>query len=154
MSDESMRYDLLAQEAMRGVVRLALERAAAPEGLPGEHHFYITFVTASPGVSVPPHLLDEYPDEMTVVLKRHYWDLDVGRDTFSVGLSFHGKHENIRVPYDAVVRFLDPEAQFVLQFPRAEQPTAEAPNAAPAPREESPEGEADVVSLDAFRKRS
>jgi hypothetical protein len=154
MGDETMRYDLLAQEAMRGVVRLALERAASPTGLPGEHHFYITFVTHHPGVSLPPHLLEEYPEEMTIVLKRHYWDLEVSRDDFSVGLSFHGKHESIRVPYEAVVRFLDPEAQFVLQFPR---PEVEAPPprsaASPEPEGQKPEGEAEVVSLDAFRKR-
>lgn len=150
-----MRYELLAQEAMRGVVRLALERAAGPSGLPGDHHFYITFVTDHPGVRVPPHLKEEYPEEMTVVIKRHYWDLEVEQVWFSVGLSFHGKNENIKVPYAAVVRFLDPEAQFVLQFPRpdGETPSASVVQALEAAPTKPNGGEAEVVSLDAFRKR-
>lgn len=151
MSEDTMRYDLLAQEAMRGVIRLALERASSPGGLPGEHHFYITFVTQHPGVFVPPHLQEEYPEEMTVVIKRHYWDLEVDQEGFSVGLSFHGKPETIQVRYDAVIRFLDPEAQFVLQFPKSEK-GAEAPTPAKTAAQ-TPDGEANVVSLDAFRKR-
>ena len=156
VSDDTMRYDLLAQEAMRGVIRLALERAASPAGLPGEHHFYTTFVTHHAGVSIPPHLRDEYPEEMTIVIRRHYWDLEVGREDFSVGLSFHGKPESIRVHYDAVVRFLDPEAQFVLQFPKPSRPLLPAgPVSVEASHESSgtSDGEAEVVSLDAFRKR-
>lgn len=149
-----MRYELLAQEAMRGVIRLALERATGKEGLPGNHHFYITFVTGHPEVQIPPHLEEEYPDDMTVVIKRHYWDLQVDQEGFSVGLSFHGKHENIKVSYAAVTRFLDPEAQFVLQFPRSESDGSPAPTVMTA-IEPKPEqtGDADVVSLDAFRKR-
>lgn len=144
-----MRYDLLAQEAMRGVIRLALARAASEEGLPGEHHFYITFVTAHPSVEVPRYLREEYPDEMTIVIKRHFWALDVGLESFSVDLSFHGKRETIRVGYESVIRFLDPEAQYVLQFPRPEVQMVEA-NPVPL---EAQTGEAQVFSLDAFRKR-
>lgn len=147
MADDSMRYDLLAREALRGVVRLALERAASPEGLPGNHHFYITFGTHYEGVVAPPHLRDEYPDDMTIVIKHHYWDLEVGPDGFSVGLSFHGKQEHIQVPYAAISTFLDPEAQFVLELPRTERrPQTGEPV-------EPPRGDAEVVSLDAFRKR-
>lgn len=148
-----MRYDLLTQEAMRGVVRLALERAASEEGLPGDHHFYITFLTQHPGVVVPPRLLEQYPSEMTVVIKRHYWDLMVEERAFSVVLSFDQRPENIRVPYAAVLRFLDPEAQFVLHFPRQES-SPSAPDIEPPPRSgSSPDGGAQVVSLDQFRKR-
>lgn len=147
MGDDTMRYDLLAQEAMRGVIPLALERAAGPEGLPGNHHFYITFATSHPSVVVPPHLLEKYPDEMTIVIKQHFWDLEVDREGFSVGLSFHGQPESIRVGYEAVIRFLDPEAQFVLQFVPSE---SETPSADETPL---PDKDAEVVSLDAFRKR-
>lgn len=153
MGDDTMRYDLLAQEAMRGVVRLALQRAAMPEGLPGEHHFFITFLTRHPGVVLPPHLRDEYPDEMTVVIKRHYWDLSVDHNAFSVGLSFHGKPEVIRVPYSSVLRFQDPEGQFSLQFPRPELSAKPDPAPEPASPASQADSEANVVSLDAFRKR-
>ncbi len=142
-----MRYDLLAREAMRGVIRLALERAASPEGLPGDHHFYVSFVTAYPGVVLPRRLAEQYPDEMSIVLKRHYWDLEVGHEGFSVGLSFDQKRETIGVPYPAITRFLDPEAQFVLQFPRPPVPSSN-----PDGPSEEPDG-SKVVSLDAFRKR-
>ena len=146
-----MRYDLLAQEAMRGVIRLALERAASDAGLPGEHHFYITFITDYDGVVVPPHLREKYPDEMTIIIKRHYWDLIVEERGFAVGLSFYGKPENIRVPYASVLRFLDPEAQFVLQFPRNEMaPSAPSPKVLPSPS--AVPGGAEIVSLDKYRK--
>lgn len=155
MSDDSMRYERLAQEAMRGVIRLALERANSPEGLPGNHHFFISFLTQFPGVRLPEHLLEEYPEEMTVIIKRRFWDLSVRQDSFSVGLSFSNQREDISVPYAAVTRFIDPEAQFALQFPQTEvNPT---PTITPVPTSSikaAPEGgEAEVVSLDAFRRR-
>lgn len=170
MGGDTIRYDLLAQEAMRGVIRLALERAASPEGLPGEHHFYITFVTGFEGVVLPLHLREKYPEEMTIIIKRHYWDLLVEQDGFSVSLSFSGQAENLRIPYAAVVRFLDPQAEFVLQFPR-EAPPPKAPSVQEAPpRRDEPKtaeaekaeddgapsaaaGGAEVVRLDQFRKR-
>lgn len=155
MSEESIRYDLLQQEAMRGVVRLALEHATSESGLPGDHHFYITFQTRFPGVVVPPRLLEQYPTEMTVVIKRHYWDLMVEEQGFSVVLSFDQHPENIQVPYAAILRFFDPEAEFVLHFSRVDAPTGQpVPDIEPEPRSASvPEGGAQVFSLDQFRKR-
>jgi hypothetical protein len=107
---DEMHYEQLAQDALRGVIRLALERAAEPEGIPGAHHFYITFKTRGAGVSVPPDVLAKYPDEMTVVLQHQYWDLAVEPDLFSVMLKFGGAPKVLTVPYSAVVRFYDPSA--------------------------------------------
>ena len=87
---DEMHYEQLAQDALRGVIRSALERAALPDGIPGAHHFYVTFKTRAPGVSVPPDILAKYPDEMTVVLQHQYWDLKVEQDRFSVMLKFGG----------------------------------------------------------------
>lgn len=120
-----MHYEQLAQDALRGVIRLALERAAMPEGIPGAHHFYITFKTRAAGVSVPPDVLAKYPDEMTVVLQHQYWDLAVEPDLFSVMLKFGGAPKVLTVPYSAVVRFYDPSVQFLLQFDEPEIVEAE-----------------------------
>src|SRR6478609_5185421 len=156
-AQDLMRYEAMAQDALRGVVKTALKRAAAPEGLPGAHHFYITFKTEAPGVSGPPDLLGKYPDEMTIVLQHQYWDLAPGETFFSVTLQFGGQPKRMSVPYAAVTRFYDPSVQFLLQFePPAASPEArpagpqlaEAPAPAPA---EGAEGEAKVVSLDQFR---
>jgi hypothetical protein len=140
------------------VIKAALKRAASPEGLPGAHHFYITFKTEAPGVSGPIDLLGKYPDEMTIVLQHQYWDLAPGETFFSVTLQFGGQPKRLSIPYAAVTRFYDPSVQLLLPFeapPAAEgaQPVqAEAPkpaDAAPAPAD----GEAKVVSLDQFRKK-
>jgi hypothetical protein len=154
-AQDLMRYEAMAQDALRGVVKAALKRAAAPEGLPGAHHFYITFKTDAPGVSGPPDLLGKYPDEMTIVLQHQYWDLAPGETFFSVTLQFGGQPKRLSVPYAAVTRFYDPSVQFLLQF--------EAPAAAEAKSVEAeepatdepppPEGEAKIVSLDQFRKK-
>lgn len=158
-SRDLMGYERLAREALRGVVRAAVRRALAPEGLPGEHHLYITFRTQSPGVDLPEHLREEYPDEMTVVLKTHYWDLSVDDEGFSVGLSFHKRPEHIAVPFHAITRFFDPVAPFGLQFD-AEPPAADlaprplAPAEARLPEEPAAAPEqAKVLQLDAFRKK-
>ena len=119
-----MHYEALAQEALRGVVKAALKRAASPGGLPGEHHFYITFKTRAPGVSAPPELAERYPDEMTIVLQHQYWDLAPGETFFAVTLKFGGQPKKLSVPYAAVTRFYDPSVQFLLQF---EAPAAEVP---------------------------
>ncbi|HEY0438346.1 MAG TPA: SspB family protein, partial [Phenylobacterium sp.] len=158
-----MRYDAMAQDALRGVVKAALKRAAAPGGLPGAHHFYITFKTEAPGVSGPPDLLGKYPDEMTIVLQHQYWDLAPGETFFSVTLQFGGQPKRVSVPYAAVTRFYDPSVQFLLQFeaPAGDDAKAEdkgggrvaemrpAGEAEPAPAD----GEAKIVSLDQFRKK-
>ncbi len=154
-----MQYQAMAQDALRGVVKMALKRAASPQGLPGEHHFYITFNTKAPGVSGPPELLGQYPKEMTIVLQHQFWDLAPGETFFAVTLKFGGQPKRLSVPYAAVTRFLDPHVQFMLQFEgpplesaeAAAPPPAEASDAAPVA--EAAGDEPKVVSLDQFRKK-
>ncbi len=152
-----MHYDAMAQDALRGVVKTALKRAAAPGGLPGAHHFYVTFKTDAAGVSGPPDLLGKYPDEMTIVLQHQYWDLAPGETFFSVTLQFGGQPKRLSVPYAAVTRFYDPSVQFLLQFeapPAAAaepKPVVAEPAAAEVEPEAEPEGK--IVSLDQFRKK-
>ena len=154
-AQDQMHYEAMAQEALRGVVKAALKRAAAPEGLPGAHHFYITFKTEAPGVSGPNDLLGKYPDEMTIVLQHQYWDLAPGETFFSVTLKFGGQPKRMSVPYAAVTRFYDPSSQFLLQFEApamaATLPAAAEPPAAPA--EPADPNAPNVVSLDTFRKK-
>jgi len=154
VAEDQMHYDEMAQEALRGVIRKALE-VAKNDGLPGEHHFYISFRTRAPGVSISEKLLSQYPEEMTIVLQHQFWDLEVREDGFSVVLTFNKIPETLVIPYAAVHAFFDPSVQFGLQFevpapPSAEESKPAAPVAEeiPAPR---PDGE--VVSLDAFRKK-
>ncbi|AVO43645.1 SspB family protein [Phreatobacter cathodiphilus] len=115
MPTDLIRYDLLAQDALRGVVRRVLLDAAR-DGLPGDHHFYITFDTRAPGVRLSNRMREKYPLEMTVVLQHQYWDLIVTEHSFEVGLSFGGIPERLLVPFDAVKGFFDPSVQFGLQF--------------------------------------
>jgi hypothetical protein len=158
-AQDLMRYEAMAQDALRGVVKTALKRAAAPEGLPGAHHFYITFKTEAPGVSGPADLLGKYPDEMTIVLQHQYWDLAPGETFFSVTLQFGGQPKRLSVPYAAVTRFYDPSVQFLLQFEApavegaAAEPDDKAAAAATDPETPPPDGEAKIVSLDQFRKK-
>ncbi len=153
-SQDLIHYEAMAQDALRGVVKAALKRAAAPEGLPGAHHFYITFKTDAAGVSGPVDLLSKYPDEMTIVLQHRYWDLAPGETFFSVTLHFGGQPKRLSVPYSAVSRFYDPSVQFLLQFetPATEANDAEAVPAIAmvAPADSEP---AKIVSLDQFRKK-
>ena len=100
-AQDQMHYEAMAQEALRGVVKAALKRAAAPEGLPGAHHFYITFKTRMPGVQIPKHLVERFPDEMTIVIQHRFWDLKVSKESFSVGLSFGGVPSTLVVPFAA-----------------------------------------------------
>jgi hypothetical protein len=171
MPDDLMRYDLLAQHALRGVVREAL-RVAETTGLPGEHHFYIAFNTKFPGVEIGERLSARYPREMTIVLQHQFDGLKVHDDRFEVKLSFDNIPERLIVPFDAVKGFLDPAVQFGLQFESvvAPKPLAKAPEAPvkrgkpekvkpveapPEPATSSPaQGEAPkVISLDSFRKK-
>ena len=176
-----MHYEALAQEALRGVVKAALKRAASPGGLPGAHHFYITFKTRAAGVTAPPELAERYPDEMTIVLQHQYWDLAPGESSFAVTLKFGGQPKKLMVPYAAVTRFYDPSVQFLLQFevpesdgvanfvpgppetlttrPRKARP---APAVADTHASDEAEGgvgadgrsdEPNIVSLDQFRKK-
>ena len=155
---DEMHYEQLAQDALRGVIRSALERAALPEGIPGAHHFYVTFKTRAPGVSVPPDIMAKYPDEMTVVLQHQYWDLTVEDARFSVMLKFGGMPKVLSMPYTAVTRFYDPSVQFLLQFeaPATIEEIAQDAAAAVPPAEVEALGGDDapkVVSLDQFRKK-
>ncbi len=166
--EDLIRYDVLAQEALRGVVRKVLAEVGAVGELPGEHHFYITFDTTAPGVQLSNRMRERYPEEMTIVVQHQFWDLKAGETSFSIGLSFNDVPETLVIPYLAIRGFFDPAVQFGLQFDAGEQQSAEI-SALPAPQDtaenaeasgDAPEvsgggedGSAEVVSLDAFRKR-
>jgi uncharacterized protein len=115
MPTDHIRYDILAQEALRGVVRTVLEDVAK-KGLPGEHHFKITFTTTAPGVRLSERMREQYPDVMTIILQHQFWDLTIGDDAFAVGLSFGGVPERLEVPFDSITAFFDPAVQFGFQF--------------------------------------
>ena len=115
MSDKDLRYDLMVEDALRDVVRRSLE-IAATRGLPGDHHFYITFRTAHPGVKIPAHLHERYANEMTIVLQYQFWGLEVGEREFRVTLSFNDKPERLVIPFEAIKAFADPSVRFGLQF--------------------------------------
>jgi hypothetical protein len=172
MATDHIRYDVLARDALRGVLRRVLTDAAE-HGLPGEHHFFITFISTADGVKLSPRLLAQYPEEMTVILQHQFWDLVVTEDRFEVGLSFGGIPERLVVPFSAIKSFFDPSVQFGLQFdpsdaaaeaPATNLPATAAPPAlavpgpspslAPEKQDEAakPEG-AEVVRLDRFRKK-
>lgn len=172
MATDHIRYDVLARDALRGVLRRVLADAAE-HGLPGEHHFFITFLSTAEGVKLSPRLLAQYPEEMTVILQHQFWDLVVTEERFEVGLSFGGVPERVVVPFNAIKSFFDPSVQFGLQFepsdaaaetrlsdrPADDSPPASPPAALPAPLAEtaaepakSGEG-AEVVRLDRFRKK-
>ena len=120
MSDEApeslIPYDEIVQEALRDVVGRVLGEVERSGALPGSHHFYITFKTRLPGVSIPKHLVERFPDEMTIVIQHRFWDLKVEDDAFSVGLSFGGVPSTLRVPFAAVTQFHDPAVEFALTF--------------------------------------
>jgi uncharacterized protein len=141
MATDHIRYDVLAQEALRGVVRRVLTDAAK-SGLPGEHHFYVSFDTRAPDVRISPRLHEKYPEEMTIVLQHQFWDLIVTEQGFEVGLSFNGVPERLSVPFDAIKGFFDPSVQFALQFEvgaKQSAETAAGPAAAPPGPTEEPE---------------
>lgn len=187
---DHIRYDLLVQEALKDVVRRVLADAAR-DGLPGEHHFYVSFRTNHPGVRISPRLRERYPNDMTIVLQHQFEALTVQDALFEVGLSFSGIPERLRVPFDALTGFFDPSVQFGLKFEaQAEAPgdeEAETTAAPPLPtgtgvaaitttapragnrklelvdeaadatksgKDAKDEASGEVVSLDAFRKKS
>ena len=150
-AEDLMHYDAMAQEALRGVVKSALRKAALPGGLPGAHHLYITFKTRAPGVTGPVDLLSKYPDEMTIVLQHQFWDLAPGETFFSVTLKFGGQPKALSVPYAALTRFYYPSVQFLLQFEAT--PPVEAEPAAAIPEAPVDSDAPNVVSLDHFRKK-
>jgi uncharacterized protein len=183
MADDHIRYDILAQDALRGVMRKVLAEVART-GLPGNHHFFITFLTNAPGVRISSRLRERYPEQMTIVLQFQYWDLKVSEAGFEVGLSFSDVPEKLEVPFAAVRGFYDPSVNFELEFDvksepalqapaetppqrKPESPVAKAPTgskkseqrgkAEPAPKPVAPAADggksAEVVSLDSFRKK-
>jgi hypothetical protein len=129
MATDHIRYDILAQAALRGVVRTVLADAAK-KGLPGDHHFKISFTTTAPGVRLSDRMRAQYPQEMTIVLQHQFWDLLVGEEGFEVGLSFGGVPERVAVPFEAVTAFFDPSVQFGFQFETIESEAGAADGAA------------------------
>jgi hypothetical protein len=125
MSQDLMNYDQMTQLALRGVVRDAIRRVIREDGLPGAHHFYITFLTRYPGVEIDEALAKKYPEEITIVLEHQFWDLNAYADEFEVTLKFGGIPKYLKVPYHAISRFHDPSVGFALQFdPPAEMDPA------------------------------
>lgn len=135
MADQ-IRYDLLTQQALRGVVRSVLADTAKRGALPGDHHFYIAFDTTHEGVRMPERLRAQYPEQITIILQHQFWDLKVTEDAFEVGLSFGGAPSKLAVPFEAVTGFFDPSVQFSLQF---EEVGEEGQQAAPANAQEKVE---------------
>ncbi len=156
MAKNFLRYDQMVEAALRDVVRQALVRAAT-DGLPGNHHFYITFLTKFPGVEISQRLSARYPKEMTIVLQHQYWELKVGTEEFGVTLSFDDLPEPLRVPFAAITAFADPSVNFGLQFQgsvAADGATqaAKTGTGEPQPADDTAAA-AKVVSLDTFRTR-
>jgi len=167
--DVELDYDFLMQKALRSMMRDVLGMVAALGDAPGEHHFYIEFLTQAPGVIIPEHLREDYPERMTVVLQHQFDSLKVDPDKFAVTLWFKGKEAQLEIPFDAVTSFADPSVQFGLRFEAEdseekkqtsdEKPDSEKQESAEQP--ESKEGKddkekgdgADIVSLDSFRKK-
>ena len=127
MSTDHIRYDLLVREALRGVVRRVLADIAR-NGLPGEHHFYVSFDTRAEGVRLSTRMKAQYPQEMTIVLQHQFWDLTVSEVAFEVGLSFGGVPERLHVPFDAIKGFFDPSVQFGLEFQAGDEAADETPD--------------------------
>lgn len=168
MGSKIFDYNQMVENALRSVVRESLRRASET-GLPGNHHFYVTFRTDQPGVDIPGYLRERYPDEMTIVLQHQYWGLEAAEDHFEVTLSFNKVPERLVVPYAALTGFADPSVQFGLQFrvvstgdadrrmaatvrEAQPDPTSEDEAAPSAPAEAKP-ATGEVVALDAFRKK-
>lgn len=154
--DSLIPYDEIVQEALRAVVGRVLGQVSEAGDLPGEHHFYITFKTHAPGVDIPQHLIERFPDEMTIVLQRRFWDLTVTEEGFSVGLSFNQVPETLVIPFSAVTGFVDPAVNFALQFQA--QVEEGAPQGADHAENDPPTAEpvedgSNVVAVDFKRKK-
>jgi hypothetical protein len=160
-------YEQLVQDSLRSVVRESLMQVAR-SGLPGNHHFYISFRTDYPGVDLPDYLLEQYPEEITIVLQYEFWDLEVEENSFFVTLCFNDIHERLTVPLQAIVSFVDPSVKFGLQFsptihekavpqklPVKQKPKTKDKTKANSPALQSEESQngSNVVLLDAFRKK-
>ena len=156
VQDSLIPYDEIVQEALRAVVGRVLGEVERGGGLPGEHHFYITFKTGAPGVDIPAHLVQRFPDEMTIVIQNRFWDLHVSKTGFEVGLSFNQVGSKLSIPFAAITAFHDPAVDFALHF------SAQADNQEPeeiAAAENDPvvarpvEDGSNVVSVDFTRKK-
>ena len=174
MSQDLLEYPKMMEKAVRGVLREALS-IAAEHGLPGLHHFYITFRTGAPGVSISDQLRAQHPDEMTIVLENQFWNLEVSEESFAVSLSFNHAQQRLVVPFEAVTAFVDPSVKFGLQFgqdaaagvaatPEFAESTAAADRSNDEPRppaaardgdggDDADDGDDRVVALDSFRKK-
>jgi len=158
MSEDLLRYDLMIEAALRDVVRETVETVAR-DGLPGDHHFYITFLTKFPGVKVPDYLRKQYPDEMTIVLQYQFFGLKLEDDAIQVTLSFNNIKENLVVPIDSITTFADPSVNFALQFQNSGDggDDGESDDAPDGDGEDSDkekeEKRGEVISLDKFRKK-
>ena len=146
-----MEYKRMAQDALRTVVRKAIERAAGPGGLPGAHHFYISFKTDDPGCDIDQSLVEAYPEEMTIVLEHQFWELSCDDDGFEVTLKFGGVPKYLSVPWRAVTRFHDPSVDFRLLFDYSEPDPSELISEEAS--DEDGDGGTTVVSLEAFRNK-
>ena len=149
MTEDMIRYDILVQNALRGVIRKVLTEVAKT-GLPGNHHFFITFVTNAPGVKVSNRMREQYPEQMTIVLQHQFWDLEVTENSFDVGLSFSDVPEKLHVPYSAIRGFYDPSVNFELEFDVENPDSVEAgPISAVADPASNDAGEPDPSALPA-----
>lgn len=135
MSDDQIRYDILTQDALRRVIRKVLEEVQRT-GLPGQHHFFITFQTGFPGVRLTVRMMERYPEEMTIVVQHSFWNLEVSETAFEIDLSFDDIRERLRIPFEAVRGFYDPSVKFGLQF-----------DAAPMAALPKPENQAPVANI-------
>lgn len=155
--DSLIPYDEIVQEALRAVVGRVLGQIESSGGeLPGAHHFYITFKTAAPGVSIPTHLKERFPDEMTIVLQNKFWDLAVAPDHFTVGLSFNQLPAKLVIPFNAITAFVDPAVDFGLQFQATAVPDEPAPLDEPGndgSKVVTAEDGSNVVTVDFGRKK-
>ena len=151
--DSLIPYDEIVQDALRAVVGRVLGQVEK-EGLPGNHHFYITFKTGAPGVDIPRHLSERYPDEMTIVIQNRYWDLKVTAAAFEVGLSFNQVGSKLVIPFAAITAFHDPAVDFALHFSaQVEQPPETIAAAENDPVVKPVEDGSNVVSVDFTRKK-
>ncbi len=158
MTADAISYEHLVEKALLSVVRDALKITCDNGGLPGNHHFYISFKTKFDGVVLSPRLTEAYPEDMTIVLQHEFSDLEVSENSFSVKLSFSNIPERITVPFDAITSFADPHARFAVSFkveppPAAKEPKAPARKKAAKNEENVPADGGNVVSLSAFRKK-
>ena len=147
-------YEALTQAAMRGVVREALRRARTNGGMPGDHHFYISFQTRAPGVKIADHLIQRFPEEMTIVIQHQFWDLEIHEGHFEVVLKFAGVPQHLSIPLAAITRFVDPSVNFGLTFETRGRDAGVIAPAKDAVLDEAPKAPAEtVVNLDAYRRK-